>query len=145
MKEFESGRLGRTIVIELERGEKVIESICAALERKNIKNAVILSAVGSIQRLKYHRPVDLGEAANDEFFDIEAPMEIGSLIGSIIGGQAHFHIVAASPDGVYNGHLELGTEVMYLMEVIAAEMEGCNLERRLTPENVKKLFITGSL
>jgi predicted DNA-binding protein with PD1-like motif len=141
MKLFETGRLGRTIIIELERGEKLIEGICEALEKQNIQNAVILSAIGSIQRLRFHRPTDMGAAANDELLDIEAPMEVGALGGSIIGGQAHFHIVAASPDDIYNGHLELGTEVMYLMEVTVAELEGCNLERKLTPENVKKISI----
>jgi len=140
MKKFQSGPLGKTIIVELERGDLLIEGICNALEESGVKNALIVSAVGSIQRLKYHRPIDMGEMANDEFFDIEEPMEVGSLTGSVIDGVGHFHIVAASPNGIYNGHLEPGTEVMYLMEVILAEITECDLERHLTPENVRKLF-----
>jgi predicted DNA-binding protein with PD1-like motif len=140
MKQFESGNLGKTVIIELERGEDLIGGICAALKQKGIQSAILGSAVGSIQKLAYHRPTDMGQAANDELLTVSAPMEVASLTGSVIDGAAHLHIVAAAPDGIYGGHVEPGTEVMYLMEVILVEITGCNLERRLTPEKVKKLF-----
>jgi predicted DNA-binding protein with PD1-like motif len=140
MKQFDPVQLGRTIIIELERGEPLIEGVCGELEKAGIKNAIIGSAVGSIQKLIYHYPTDMGQAANDKFITINEPMEVGSLTGSVIDGQAHFHIVAAGPNGVYDGHMEPGTEVMYLLEIIMIELCGCNLERRVTPEKVKKLF-----
>ena len=140
MKSFKSGELGKTLIIELERGEKIIEGICDALKEAGIENAIVGSAVGSIQKLNYHRPTDMGAAASDEFVTIERPMEIGSLIGSVFGGIPHFHVVTSDPDQVYSGHLELGSETMYLLEIVMVEVEGCKLERRLTPENVKKLF-----
>jgi predicted DNA-binding protein with PD1-like motif len=140
MKQFDSGNLGKTVIIELERGEDLIEGICSALKQKGIQNAILGSAVGSIQKLAYHRPTDMGQAANDELLTVSAPMEVASLTGSVIDGAAHFHIVAVAPDGIYGGHVEPGTEVMYLMEVILVEIGGCNLERRLTSEKVKKLF-----
>lgn len=141
MKSFNVAGLGRTIVIELERGEKIVEGICDALKAANIENAIVGSAVGSIQKVIYHRPTDMGAAASDEFVTIERPMELGALTGSVFGGNAHFHFVAADPEQVYSGHLELGSETMYLLEVTMVEVDGCNLERRLTAENVKKLFI----
>ena len=140
MKQFDPVQLGRTLIIELERGEPLIEGICGELEKAGIKNAIIGSAVGSIQKLIYHYPTDMGQTANDEFLTINEPMEVGSLTGSVIDGQAHFHIVATGPNGVYGGHVEPGTEVMYLLEIIMIELSGCSLERRLTPEKVKKLF-----
>ncbi len=140
MKSFKSGGLGKTLIIELERGEKIIESICDALKTAGIENAIVGSVVGSIQKLNYHCPTDMGAAASDEFVTVERPMEIGSLIGSVFGGAAHFHIVASDPDHVYSGHLEYGSEAMYLLEIIMVEVDDCNLERRSTPENVKKLF-----
>jgi predicted DNA-binding protein with PD1-like motif len=140
MKQFDPVQLGRTLIVELERGEPLIEGVCKELEKAGIKNAIVGSAVGSIQKLIYHRPTDMGQAANDETLTVNAPMEVGSLTGSVIDGQAHFHIVAMAPDGVYGGHLEPGTEVMYLLEVVMIELSGCNLERRVTPEKVRKLF-----
>ena len=143
MKHFDPVQLGKAVIIELERGESLIEGVCRELEKSGIKNAIVGSAVGSIQKLVYHRPTDMGQAANDELLTVNAPMEIGSLIGSVIDGQAHFHIVAVAPDGVYGGHVEDGTEVMYLLEVTMIELSNCDLERRLTSEKVKKLFRKG--
>ena len=143
MKQFDPVQPGRTLIIELERGEPLIEGVCAELEKSGIKNAIIGSAVGSIQKLVYHFPTDMGQTANDKFLTVNAPMEIGSLTGSVIDGQAHFHIVAIGPEGVYRGHVEPGTEVMYLLEIVMIELSGCNLERRVTPEKVKKLFKKG--
>lgn len=140
MKQYSTDGLGRTIIIELDRGEKIIEGICAALEEAGIRNAIVGSAVGSIQKLNYHRPTDMSAAAVDELLCVEKPMEIGSLTGTVIDGVAHFHFVAADPTDIYCGHLENGSETMYLMEVTMVELTGCNLERRLTPENVKKIF-----
>lgn len=140
MKSFKSGGLGRTVIIELERGEKIIEGICDALKAAGIENAIVGSAVGSIQKLNYHYPTDMGTAASDEFVTIERPMEIGALTGSVFGGAAHFHIVASDFERVYSGHLEYGSETMYLLEIIMVEVNDCHLERRSTPENVKKLF-----
>ena len=140
MKHFNPVNLGKAVIIELERGEPLIEGICKELEKEGIKNAIIGSAVGSIQKLAYHRPTDMGQAANDELLIAEAPMEVGSLTGSVIDGVAHFHIVAIAPDAVYGGHVEEGTEVMYLLELVMIELLNCDLERRLTPEKVRKLF-----
>ena len=140
MKHFDPVQLGRAIIIELERGEPLIEGVCRELDKEGIKNAIVGSAVGSIQKLVYHRPTDMGQAANDEIVTVNAPMEVGSLIGSVIDGQAHFHIVAMAPDAVYGGHMETGTEVMYLLELVMIELSNCGLERRVTPEKVKKLF-----
>ena len=140
MKHFDPVALGKTVIIELERGEPLIEGICQELEKSGIKNAIVGSAVGSIQKLVYHRPTDMGAAASDELLTVTAPMEVGSLIGSVIDGQAHFHVVAMAPDAVYGGHMEPGTEVMYLFEVVMVELTNCKLERRVTPEKVKKLF-----
>lgn len=140
MKHYPTEGLGKSIIIELDRGEKIIEGICEALEEAGIKNAIVGSAVGSIQKLYYHRPTDMSAAAVDELICVEKPMEIGSLTGSVIDGVAHFHVVAADPTDIYCGHLENDSETMYLMEVTMVELTGCNLERRVTPENVKKLF-----
>lgn len=140
MKNFHIDGFGRVHIVEMVRGEPVVESILASLKKAGIKNAVVVSAVGSIQKLKYHRPTDLGQSAADEYLCVEGPMEVGSLTGSVIDGSGHFHIVASDTKNHYCGHLEEGTEVLYLLEVMLVELAGCNLERKATPENVNKLF-----
>ena len=140
MKKFFGQGYGKIVILELIRGDLLIESITEALAEEGIQNAVVISAVGSLQKVVYHRPTDMSAAAVDEIVEIEEPFEISSLSGSVIDGQAHFHFSASSPNRDCGGHLEPGTEVLYLFEVVLAEITGLNLERRLTPEKVKKLF-----
>ena len=134
----------RALIVEMDRGEKVIETVEAELAKAGIKNAFIASAVGSIQRVKGHKPNGMEETAVDVSFDIQDGFEIASLTGTVIDGSAHFHFSVVAPDGsMQAGHLEMGTEIMYLGEVTLVELSGCNLERRFTPENVRKLFVKG--
>ena len=140
MRHFTGSGLGRVVIVELTRGDLIIESIEAALEKEGIKNAFIASGIGSLMRLQYHRPLTLAEVAEDEFFNLEEPFELGNIAGTVIDGVAHIHFSAGSPNGVQIGHLEKGTQALYLAEITLVEITGMDLERRLTPENVKKLF-----
>jgi len=140
MKHFEASGLGRVILLEIERGEKIIESIEEKLNELNIKNAFIASSVGSIKHLEYHRPLTFELAATDEYLQVDSPFEIGNISGTIIDGKAHLHFSVGSFEGLHIGHIERGTEVLYLAEFTIIEIEGLNIERRLTPEKVNKLF-----
>lgn len=144
MENFIGDGLGRTVIIQLDRGDKVVESVSEKLKEKGIKNAVVISAVGSLQKLIYHRPTGMGAATVDEFLTIEEPMEICSITGTVIDGTPHFHVVASGLECLYGGHLETETEVLYLAEITLAELKGYELERRTTKENVKKIFEKGS-
>ncbi|WP_319562148.1 PPC domain-containing DNA-binding protein [Marispirochaeta sp.] len=139
MKDF-IGKPGRTVILELQRGEKLLESVREYMAQRGIKNAILSSAVGSLMRLIVHKPTGIDAAAVDEFETIEDAMEVCSLTGSVIGGEPHFHIVASGVKGLYAGHVEPDTEVLYLLELTFTEVTGLELERKRTPENVKKIF-----
>lgn len=139
MKRF-IGKTGKNVVLELGRGDDLLATIKLELKELGIKNAVLASAVGSLQRLVIHKPTTLGAVAVDEFETFEGAMEVCSLIGSVVGGEPHLHIVAAGVDGLHAGHVEPDTQVLYLLELWFYELTGPNLERRSTPENVKKIF-----
>lgn len=140
MKAFMGDGIGRTMILELDRGEDIVEGVEAALKKEGIRNAYIASAVGSIQHLEYHRPLTMDEATEDEFLSLNGPFESGGISGTIINGVAHLHFSGGGVGGVHVGHLERGTKVLYLMELVVIELEGFELQRKLTPENVKKLF-----
>jgi len=140
VKRYVSENFGRIVILELERGEKIIESVEASLKEMGIRNAYVASGIGSAQRLCYHKPTSLGEKAEDLFFDEKGVFEFGGISGTVINGVAHFHFTIADRNGVLAGHLEHGTEVLYLAEITLVEMPGFALERRLTKENVRKIF-----
>ena len=113
MKAFMGSGVGRTVILELDR---------------------------SIQHLEYHRPLTMDEATEDEFLSLDGPFETGGVTGTVIDGVAHLHFSGGGVQGIHVGHLEKGTRVLYLMELVVIELEGFALKRVLTPENVKKLF-----
>jgi predicted DNA-binding protein with PD1-like motif len=122
---------GRSIIINLGRGDLLLESIRDRLEKEGIKNAVLYGAVGSMQKLVYHLPTSMGPTSNDKFITVEGdgPIELGSLSGNVIDGEPHLHIVAQDQKGNYIGHLEEGTEILFLAEIILAEIKGINIHR----------------
>lgn len=140
IKQYESTGLGKVILVELSRGENIVGSILEACKNADIKNAYIASSVGSVQHLKYHRPMTLAPITEDEILTYDEPLELGSISGTIINGQPHLHISAASPEGVRIGHLEPDTEVLYLVEVTIVEIRGLELKRMVTKAMVMKLF-----
>lgn len=143
MKRF-IGRPGKTVILELQRGDGLLESIREQAKSVGMRNAMLTTAVGSLMKLVVHKPTSLAAAAEDAFATVEEAMEICSLTGSVIGGEPHLHIVAAGPGGLYAGHVENDTRVLYMVELTLTEIEGVNLERRLTRENVKKIFEVGA-
>lgn len=80
----------------------------------------------------------MDEATEDEFLSLNGPFESGGISGTIINGVAHLHFSGGGVGGVHVGHLERGTKVLYLMELVVIELKGFELQRKLTPENVKK-------
>ncbi|MEH7117048.1 PPC domain-containing DNA-binding protein [Neobacillus vireti] len=123
--------IGRVIVINLSRGDKLLEGIRDRLREEGIKNAVLFGAVGSMQKLVYHLPTSMGPTSEDKFLTIQGngPIELGSLSGNVINGDPHMHIVAQDKEGTYIGHLEEGTEVLFLAEIIMAEIKDLNIHR----------------
>lgn len=141
MELFTSGAIKDIHIIQLGRGELLLESVCKAIEDLKLIDAIILSAVGSLQRLVYHQPVTVLEGNVQETTSIvEQPMEILSLSGTIINKDPHFHIIASSEQRLYGGHLKMGTIVLSIAEITVATVEGFNVERRMGPHNQRKLF-----
>ena len=93
MRKFIGEGIGRIVVLNLQRGEKLLESIREQLKEEGIKNAIVLSAIGSLQKAVFHRVTGMEETPVDEFITLEEPMELASLQGVVIDGEPHFHMV----------------------------------------------------
>ena|GEM_PF-188915 len=120
---------GRIVLLNLQRGEKLLESIREQLKEVGIKNAVVLSAIGSLQKAVFHRVTGMEESPVDEYVTVEKPLELASLQGVVIDGEPHFHMVISDLEQAYTGHLEEDTTVLYLAEISLLEIKGVELER----------------
>ncbi|MBZ4664845.1 PPC domain-containing DNA-binding protein [Mahella sp.] len=136
MRRFISDKLGRVVILNLERGEKLLESIKAQLNELGIKNAIVLSAIGSLQKAVLHRVTGMEESPVDEYVTIEAPLELASLQGVVANGEPHFHMVISSQENTFTGHLEEETTVLYLCEITLVEIVGANFQRKKNDLNI---------
>jgi hypothetical protein len=139
MRRFISDKLGRVVILNLERGEKLLESIKAQLNELGIKNAIVLSAIGSLQKAVFHRVTGMEESPVDEYVTIEAPLELASLQGIVVNGEPHFHMVISNLENTFTGHLEEETTVLYLCEITLVEIVGANFQRKKNDLNIAVL------
>ena len=136
MVKFEGFELGRMIVLNLERGDLLLETIEEELAKSGVRNALLTSAIGSLQKVVLHRVIGKGPEPEDEFITLDKPMELASLQGLVLDGKAHFHMVVSDVENAYTGHLEPGTTVLYLGEVSLVELKGVSLCRKKNENNI---------
>lgn len=143
MTKYKGYELGQVIVLNLQRGDLLLETIESELKKSNIKDALLTSAIGSLQRVVLHRVIGTGREPEDEFVTLEKPMELASLQGMVLDGKAHFHMVVSDVEQSYTGHLEPGTTVLYLGEVSLVELKGVSLCREKNEDNIRMIVEKG--
>ena len=136
MRTFVGEGLGRIVVLNLQRDEKVLESIRGQLAELGIKNAIVMSAIGSLKKAVFHRVTGFEKSPVDEFVTLEKPIELASLQGIVVDGEPHFHMVISDLEKTYTGHLEEDTTVVYLSEITLAEINGLSLVRVKDDNNI---------
>lgn len=131
MKSFLTNRYGRTVIIHLGKGEKILESLTEELKRLDVRYGILVSAIGSLRKACLHVITNTEDLSVNRYITLEKPIELGAAQGLIIDGEPHFHINISEPRGVYAGHLEEGCEVQYLAEFAILELEGLDITRKL--------------
>ena len=124
------------IILNLKRDDLLLESIEQELKKSGVKNALLTSAIGSLQKVVLHRVIGTGREPEDEFITLEKPMELASLQGLVLDGKAHFHMVVSDVEQTYTGHLEPGTEILYLGEISLVELKDVSLCREKNEDNI---------
>jgi len=130
MRTIVGGNIGRIVILSFERGELFLEGIRDKAKELGIKNAVLLSVIGTFEKAVFHRVKNLNTIAESEIITVNAPIELSSVSGVIANGVPHFHMVFSDLDKTYSGHLEEGCVVLYLAEAVLAELKGVELIRR---------------
>lgn len=117
-------------MIHLEKGEKLLESIQKKMDELEIKNGILLSAIGSMRKAALHIITNTEDQSVNEYITVEKPIELSAVQGIILDGEPHFHMVCSDPDRVYTGHLENGCEIQYLAEISIMEVKDLDLTRK---------------
>ncbi|HML49626.1 MAG TPA: DNA-binding protein [Clostridia bacterium] len=130
MKYFTANEIGRVVVINLQKGDRVLPSIQLAIDELNIKSGIVVSGIGSLRAAEYHAIATLDDHPTDKFFKFDAPMEMGSIQGLVLEGTPHLHYTFSDEKQTFTGHMEPDTVVQYLAEIVLLEINDLNLVHR---------------
>ena len=140
MKVFTQDKVGRIFILRLDQGDFVLESINELIERENIKNGVVVSAIGTLDYCTLHMVMTTGYPPVEHFEKWEdKPLELASIDGIIADGVPHLHTVVSDHEKAYAGHLEPGCRVLYLAEIEIMELEGDALTRIKNEKGINEL------
>jgi predicted DNA-binding protein with PD1-like motif len=131
MQYFVSKTTPRTILIMFDRDDLLLEGLQEVVKKERIDTAAITGGIGSLQRVHLHTITRTAVPSVDKYWNFTGPIELASVQGSVIGGDAHAHITVFDWDSktTYIGHLEPGSVVAYRAEVSLTVLEGVKTER----------------
>ena len=131
MQYFASKTAPRVILVMFDRDDLFLEGLQEVVKKEKIDTAAITGGIGSFQRVHLHAITSTGLPPTDKFWAFTGPIELGSVQGSVIGGDVHAHISVFDFDTkqTYLGHLEPGSVVAYRAEVSLVVLEGVQTER----------------
>jgi predicted DNA-binding protein with PD1-like motif len=107
-----SGHFERIVVLRFKFGTDLLAGLQKMIAQEKIKNAVILSAFGSVRGYQLHMVANRDMPPKILFVkNPTAPADIIGMSGMVMNGRAHPHITLASADRALGGHLEPDTTV----------------------------------
>jgi predicted DNA-binding protein with PD1-like motif len=107
-----SAQLQRVVVLRFKFDTDLLAGLEKMVKQEKIKNAVILSAFGSVRGYQVHQVSNRDFPSKNMFVkDPTKPADIIGMSGFVIDGKLHPHIALAVPERSFGGHLEPGTTV----------------------------------
>jgi predicted DNA-binding protein with PD1-like motif len=107
-----SGHLERIVVLRFKYNTDLLAGLEKMVKQEKIRNAVILSGLGSVRNYQVHQVGNRELPVKDVLVkNPTAPADIIGMSGVVINGRVHPHITLANPDKAFGGHLEPDTTV----------------------------------
>ena len=107
-----SSHVQRFVVFRFKYDVDLLAGLQKMVAQEHIKNAVILSAFGSVRGYQVHQ-VDTRDMPVKDIYvkNPTEPADILGMSGMVMGGRVHPHITLAVPGKSFGGHLEPETRV----------------------------------
>jgi len=131
MQYFVSKTTPRAILVMFDRDDLMLEGLQEVVKQEQIDTAAITGGIGSFSRICLHTITTTALQPVDKYWSFTGAIELGSVQGSVIGGDVHAHISVYDWDSktTFLGHLEPGSVVAYRAEVSLVVLEGVQTER----------------
>ncbi len=125
-----SGNFSRIVVVRIKRGMDLLDGLKKAVEREKIRNAAILSGVGSLTSYRVHAVSNTTLPAQNVYYDAQGPQDLLNVNGYVMDGRVHAHIVFSDQQKGLGGHLEPGTTVFtFAIITLGVLPDGADLTR----------------
>ena len=106
------GSFSRVLVLRFKFGTDLLAGLEKMVAEQKIKNAVILSAAGSVRNYQVHSVSNRDFPSRNVITkDPTAPADLVSMNGYIIDGKIHAHMTMTNAEHAFGGHLEPDTTV----------------------------------
>lgn len=107
-----SGEFKRVVVLRFKYEADLLAGLEKMVKQHKIKNAVILSGIGSVRNYQIHSVSNRTFPSKNTYYkDPTAPADIISINGYVIDGRLHPHMTLTTGEKAFGGHLEPGTNV----------------------------------
>jgi predicted DNA-binding protein with PD1-like motif len=126
-----NGQFDRIVIVRLKYRTDLLEGLERSIKREKIRNAVIISAIGSVTNYHYHTVSNSSFPSKNVFVKNPAsPADLVTMSGYVIDGRVHAHASFSNPDKAFGGHLEKGTNVFtFAIVTIGVLNDGIDLGR----------------
>jgi len=117
-------------IVRLKPGTDLLDGLQKAIKKENIKNAVILSGIGSLTSYRVHVVDSTTFPVKEAFPKAEGPQDLLNVNGYVIDGRVHAHVIFSDQTKAMGGHLELGTNVYtFAIITLGILLDDANLAR----------------
>jgi predicted DNA-binding protein with PD1-like motif len=118
------------IVVGLGPGDLLLESLVETIKQHDIRNGVVVSAIGTLKTCRMHYIKHTDFPPEDAIFTLKEPLELLSVSGVIADGEPHLHgVVSCGEREAHGGHVEPGCEIAYLAEVVIYKFNDLKMAR----------------
>jgi predicted DNA-binding protein with PD1-like motif len=125
-----SSNFSRIVVVRLKNGTDLLEGLQRAVEKEKIKNAVILSGIGSLTDYHVHTVDNRTFPPKSIFMKDDVPTDLLNVNGYVIDGRIHCHITFTTDKKALGGHLEPDTKAFtFAIITLGILDEPVNLQR----------------
>ena len=134
--EFFEDRESGIVVVALRRGDMIFESLEEVARRADIHTGIVTSGIGSLTKAYIHTVKSNDYPPQEEYLNLEGPLEVVQFGGVIANYQPHVHISLWDKErNFYGGHLHEGCEVLALSEISILRLPQLKLTRKAVDES----------
>lgn len=119
-----SGDFERIIILRLKHNMDVLAGLQEAVEQEQIKDAVILSGIGSLTRYHLHAVSNTTFPSQNIYYKENKPVDLVSVSGYVFDGRVHAHISVSDDESALGGHLESGNSVFTFAIITVGILSG---------------------